>query len=112
MSWTRFHSISAAVCAVTAAFVVHTFDTPVGAQTAPASAASGAASRGKVVYDGHCVECHGATGKGDGGAAHLMTPRPRDFTSGKYKIRSTESGTWGTAWLIPDEEVRSERTSR
>jgi mono/diheme cytochrome c family protein len=93
MSWTRIHSITTALCAVAAAFVVYTFDIPIGAQTAPATAAGGAASRGKVVYDGHCVECHGATGKGDGGAAHLLTPRPRDFTSGKYKIRSTESGS-------------------
>ncbi|HEX7798403.1 MAG TPA: c-type cytochrome, partial [Vicinamibacterales bacterium] len=34
-------------------------------------------SRGKQVYDKHCVECHGIDGKGDGPAAHLLTPRPR-----------------------------------
>jgi mono/diheme cytochrome c family protein len=33
------------------------------------------------------------SGKGDGPAAHLLNPRPRDFSSGKYKIRSTETGT-------------------
>src|SRR5437870_5172187 len=49
--------------------------------------------RGKAVYDAHCVECHGASGKGDGPSAAYLVPRPRDFTSGKYKIRSTESGT-------------------
>ena len=49
--------------------------------------------RGKAVYDAHCVECHGAGGKGDGPSAAFLVPRPRDFTSGKYKIRSTESGT-------------------
>jgi cbb3-type cytochrome c oxidase subunit III len=49
--------------------------------------------RGKAVYDAHCVECHGAGGKGDGPSAAYLTPRPRDFTTGKYKIRSTESGT-------------------
>ena len=48
---------------------------------------------GQQVYQAHCVECHGATGHGDGPAAHLLTPRPRDFTTGKYKIRSTESGS-------------------
>jgi cbb3-type cytochrome c oxidase subunit III len=49
--------------------------------------------RGKAVYDAHCVECHGATGKGDGPSGAYLVPRPRDFTTGKYKIRSTESGT-------------------
>jgi mono/diheme cytochrome c family protein len=60
------------------------------AQPAPTSTAP--ASHGKQVYEAHCVECHGTEGKGDGPAAHLMTPRPRDFTRGRYKIRSTESG--------------------
>jgi cbb3-type cytochrome c oxidase subunit III len=49
--------------------------------------------RGKAVYDAHCVECHGAGGKGDGASAAFLVPRPRDFTNGKYKIRSTETGT-------------------
>src|SRR5258705_6453753 len=56
-------------------------------------AAPAAGSRGKQVYDAHCAECHGQAGKGDGAAAHLMTPRPRDFSRGRYKIRSTESGS-------------------
>ncbi len=49
--------------------------------------------RGKAVYDAHCVECHGSVGKGDGPSAAYLVPRPRDFTTAKYKIRSTESGT-------------------
>jgi cytochrome c oxidase cbb3-type subunit 2 len=48
---------------------------------------------GKAVYDARCVQCHGSTGKGDGAAAALLNVRPRDFTSGKYKFRSTESGS-------------------
>jgi mono/diheme cytochrome c family protein len=56
-------------------------------------AAVEAQPRGKAVYDAHCVECHGTTGKGDGASAAYLAPRPRDFTTGKYKIRSTESGT-------------------
>ena len=58
-----------------------------------ARAASRRQPRGKAVYDAHCVECHGAAGKGDGPSAAYLAPRPRDFTTGKYKIRSTESGT-------------------
>ncbi len=64
-----------------------------------------AASRGKQIYDAHCVECHGTSGKGDGPASHLMTPRPRDFTSAKYKIRSTETGSLPT----DDDLLRSVR---
>ena len=48
-------------------------------------------ARGKVVYDEHCAECHGREGKGDGPASHALVPRPRDFTAGKFKIRSTET---------------------
>jgi mono/diheme cytochrome c family protein len=48
---------------------------------------------GQAVYDAHCVECHGESGRGDGPAAAFLTPRPRDFTTGKYKIRSTDTGT-------------------
>jgi mono/diheme cytochrome c family protein len=56
------------------------------------SARLDAQPRGKNVYDAHCVECHGESGRGDGPSAAYLTPHPRDFTRAKYKIRSTESG--------------------
>jgi DMSO reductase family type II enzyme heme b subunit len=61
---------------------------------APRSAAaqSGDLALGKAVYAKRCAGCHGLTGKGDGPAAELLLPRPRDFTAGKYKIR-TVAGT-------------------
>jgi mono/diheme cytochrome c family protein len=65
--------------------------------------ASGSAERGRTVYQKHCVECHGASGKGDGPASHLLVPRPRDFTLGRYKIRSTETGSVPT----DDDLIRS-----
>jgi mono/diheme cytochrome c family protein len=49
-------------------------------------------SLGRRVYAEHCAICHGVEGDGRGHAApHFATP-PRDFTSGRYKIRSTASG--------------------
>jgi DMSO reductase family type II enzyme heme b subunit len=53
-----------------------------------AGAQAGDLALGKQVYDKRCAGCHGSTGKGDGPAAELLVPRPRDFTAGKYKIRS------------------------
>ena len=64
-----------------------------GRAQAPQVGAASTSSRGKAVFETRCVECHGQAGKGDGPASFLLQPRPRDFTSGSFKIRSTESGT-------------------
>jgi mono/diheme cytochrome c family protein len=46
----------------------------------------------KQLYDTSCANCHGTDGRGRGPAADALTPRPRDFTRGTYKFRSTTSG--------------------
>ena len=48
---------------------------------------------GKAAYTQQCARCHGALGKGDGVDAKRFYPRPRDFSLGVYKFRSTASGT-------------------
>src|SRR5437879_5847085 len=47
------------------------------------------ANAGKAVYERKCLLCHGEKGDGKGPAAELLDPKPRDFTSGIYKIRTT-----------------------
>ena len=51
---------------------------------------------GRRVYETRCVGCHGAKGDGNGPAATFLTPRPRDFTLGVFKFRTTPSGSLPT----------------
>jgi DMSO reductase family type II enzyme heme b subunit len=48
--------------------------------------------KGKILYDQWCSSCHGEKGDGKGPAADFVWPRPRDFTKGTYKFKSTGSG--------------------
>jgi mono/diheme cytochrome c family protein len=52
--------------------------------------------KGKQIYEHACRLCHGVDGKGDGPAGWFLgryeSPRPRDFTGGGFKFRSTPSG--------------------
>ena len=51
---------------------------------------------GAALYQDRCASCHGKTGHGDGEYAALLTPRPRDFTAGRFKFRTTETGSLPT----------------
>ncbi len=51
---------------------------------------------GKQTYGTYCVGCHGADGAGDGPGAAMLITKPRDFTSGIFKFRSTPNGTLPT----------------
>lgn len=48
--------------------------------------------QGKMLYDQWCAQCHGYKGDGKGYATDVVFPKPRDFTRGTYKFRSTPSG--------------------
>lgn len=48
---------------------------------------------GDRIYVQRCAACHGRRGDGHGWAAHGLTPAPRDFTAGVYKLRSTPTGS-------------------
>ena len=47
---------------------------------------------GEATYQKECVACHGPEGNGEGEAAYLLYPRPRDFTVGRYRLISTWDG--------------------
>ncbi len=49
-------------------------------------------SQGKDIYFRRCSFCHGLMGDGNGPAADYLDPRPRDFTLGTFKFRTTQSG--------------------
>ena len=78
---------------------------------------------GYTTYVEYCIQCHGASGKGDGPASKGLLPPPRDFTQGLYKFpwiaygelphdedfaRIIRHGLPGTAmlpWDISDERL-------
>jgi cytochrome c oxidase cbb3-type subunit I/II len=48
---------------------------------------------GEKIYLENCAACHGEKGDGKGPEADRLKTKPRDFTTGKYKFRSTASGS-------------------
>src|SRR5215471_6918345 len=53
------------------------------------SATAGASEGGKSIYLQHCAACHGVNGDGSGPASVWLFPRPRNFSAGLFKIKST-----------------------
>lgn len=49
--------------------------------------------RGETSYRMYCAGCHGVKGDGNGPAALRLITKPRDFTKGIYKFRSTNSSS-------------------
>lgn len=49
-------------------------------------------AQGHEIYITRCSFCHGLLGDGNGPAADYIDPRPRDFTLGTFKFRTTQSG--------------------
>ena len=52
--------------------------------------------RGKLAYERRCAGCHGVKGDGNGPVATFLDPRPRNFTLGSFKFRTTPSGSLPT----------------
>jgi mono/diheme cytochrome c family protein len=71
---------------------------PTGSVRAAAQDAGTEAQResGKKLYVKYCSQCHGEKGDGEGYAAPHLRPRPRNFTTGKFKVRTTPNGALPT----------------
>ena len=46
--------------------------------------------RGEQIYEANCVACHGDFGEGDGPAAGVLKPPPRDHTDKAYMSTLTD----------------------
>lgn len=51
---------------------------------------------GGRLYAKYCAQCHGEKGDGEGYATPHLSPRPRNFTTGKFKVRTTPNGALPT----------------
>jgi cytochrome c oxidase cbb3-type subunit 2 len=58
----------------------------------PPARGQDALARALELYARHCAACHGAEGRGDGPAAYLMNPKPRDFARGEFRLVTTTNG--------------------
>jgi mono/diheme cytochrome c family protein len=54
---------------------------------------TGNARAGKDLFRRYCIGCHGQDGDGNGENAPYVNPKPRDFTLGIFKCRSTPTGS-------------------
>src|SRR5271166_35027 len=55
----------------------------------PATNVPAGATPAQRLYVENCAFCHGPDGRGNGASAPSMIPRPRDFTQGLFKYKST-----------------------
>jgi len=48
--------------------------------------------QGQMAFGKYCIGCHGIKGDGNGPAAPFLNPKPRNFTTGIFKFRSSPLG--------------------
>jgi hypothetical protein len=62
----------------------------------PGGETEGRLQRRKAAFPRYCNGCHGVRGDGKGTLAPYLDPKPRDYTMGIFKCRSTPTGTLPT----------------
>ncbi|MFQ5785650.1 MAG: c-type cytochrome [Alphaproteobacteria bacterium] len=64
-----------------------------GGEPAPAAAGGEEGDTAAIerLYRKRCAQCHGDEGEGDGPAADLLYPRPRDFSLAVFKYKTTHA---------------------
>ena len=67
----------------------HRHDTAASLKNPVAASAESIAS-GRKLYDRHCSECHGDTGKGDGMAGEGLDERPSNLTDAEWEHGPTD----------------------
>ena len=77
-----FYALSVVLLLLFAANILKTAEQP------PASSPD-LIALGKQVYTQQCAACHGTQGLGDGEAAYLLYPKPRNFIDANYRLVST-----------------------
>lgn len=58
----------------------------------PATHGTTRPATGPELYAQHCATCHGEKGDGQGLAAAVLFPKPRDFQAGRFRLISTMNG--------------------
>jgi mono/diheme cytochrome c family protein len=58
----------------------------------PGADVPAATPAGPRIFARRCAVCHGPDGRGNGPAAPSLIPRPRDFTLGQFKYKTTPAG--------------------
>jgi mono/diheme cytochrome c family protein len=81
-----------------ALFIGALYSAPAGSVRAQGPDVGSEAQReaGKTTYLKYCSQCHGVNGDGEGYATPHLYPRPRNFTTGKFKVRTTPNGALPT----------------
>jgi mono/diheme cytochrome c family protein len=72
---------------------------------------TGHANKAREDYRRYCTGCHGDLGDGNGEDAQWLDPKPRNFTLGIFKCRSTPTGTLPTDEDLYDTVGRGLNTS-